>query len=304
MKKAIVTGANGFIGSHVVKELIKNGVEVLAIDLPECCGNLPESDNIKFLGMDIFSLQTNADKIKENYYDTFYHFAWVGSAGEKRFDYELQMKNALCTVECIKTAKQLGCERFVCAGSIMEKEVVAAVSSQGSRPGMGYIYGMGKLIAHCMSKSVAAQQGIDLIWAIITNAYGPGEISPRFVNTTIRKIINNEPLQFTAATQNYDFIYIDDIARAFCLLGEKGVPFCEYVLGSGNAKPLREFIIEMTDALCPDAAPVFGDVPFTGVDMPTDTFSGDAIKKDCSFRPEVSFAEGTKRTMEWLKGEQ
>lgn len=304
MKKAIVTGANGFIGSHVVKELIKNGVEVLAIDLPECCGNLPESDNIKFLGMDIFSLQTNADKIKENYYDTFYHFAWVGSAGEKRFDYELQMKNALCTVECIKTAKQLGCERFVCAGSIMEKEVVAAVSSQGSRPGMGYIYGMGKLIAHCMSKSVAAQQGIDLIWAIITNAYGPGEISPRFVNTTIRKIINNEPLQFTAATQNYDFIYIDDIARAFCLLGEKGVPFCEYVLGSGNAKPLREFIIEMTDALCPDAAPVFGDVPFTGVDMPTDTFSGDAIKKDCGFRPEVSFAEGTKRTMEWLKGEQ
>ena len=304
MKKAIVTGANGFIGSHVVKELVKNDVEVLAIDLPECCDNLPENDNVKFLGIDIFSLPDNADKIDVNYYDTFYHFAWVGSAGEKRIDYDLQMRNALCTVECIKTAKQLGCERFVCAGSIMEKEVIAAVSSQGSKPGMGYIYGMGKLIAHCMSKSVAAEQGIDLIWAIITNAYGIGELSPRFVNTTIRKIISGEPLQFTAATQNYDFIYIDDIARAFYLLGEKGTPFCEYVLGSGKAKPLREFIIEMTSSLCPEITPVFGDVPFTGVDMPIETFSSSAIENDCKFFPDVSFAEGTRRTMEWLKGEK
>lgn len=304
MKKAIVTGANGFIGSHVVKELVEHGIEVLAIDLPECYGNIPKNENVKFLGMDIFSLPDNADKIDVNYYDTFYHFAWVGSAGEKRIDYDLQMQNALCTVECIKTAKQLGCERFVCAGSIMEKEVVAAVSSQGSRPGMGYIYGMGKLIAHCMSKSVAAEQGIDLIWAIITNAYGPGELSPRFVNTTIRKIINGEPLQFTAATQNYDFIYIDDIARAFRLLGESGTPFNEYVLGSGKAKPLKEFITEMTDSLCPDITPVFGDVPFTGVDLPSDTFSIKAIEKDCSFFPEVSFAEGTRITMEWLKGER
>lgn len=304
MKKAIVTGANGFIGSHVVKELVENGVEVLAIDLPECCDNLPKNDNVKFLGIDIFSLSDNADKIDRNYYDTFYHFAWVGSAGEKRVDYNLQMQNALCTVECIKTAKQLGCERFVCAGSIMEKEVIAAVSSQGSRPGMGYIYGMGKLIAHCMSKSVAAEQGVDLIWAIITNAYGPREHSPRFVNATIRKIINGEPLQFTSATQNYDFIYIDDIARAFRLLGENGTPFYEYVLGSGNAKPLKEFITEMTDSLCPDITPVFGDVPFTGVDLPLDTFSSEAIENDCGFFPKISFADGTRRTMEWLKGEK
>lgn len=302
MKKAIVTGANGFVGSHVVNELAKNDIEVLAIDLPDCSGNIPQSEKVTFCGMDIFTLGENADKIKKDYYDTFYHFAWLGSAGEKRTDCDLQMKNALCTVECVKTAKALGCKKFVCAGSIMEKEVVAAVNAQGSRPGMGYIYGMGKLIAHCMSKSAAAQQGIDLVWAIITNAYGPGELSPRFVNTTIRKIINNEPFQFTAATQNYDFIYIDDIAKAFYLLGEKGKPFNEYVLGSGNARPLREFIEEMTGALCPDVKPVFGDVPFTGVNMPLEVFSTQAIEQDCGFHTQVSFAEGTMRTMDWLKG--
>ena len=42
--------------------------------------------------------------------------------------------------------------------------------------------------------------------------------------------------------QNYDFVYIDDVARAFRLIGEKGKPFHEYVIGSGNAKPLKNFL--------------------------------------------------------------
>jgi len=166
---------------------------------------------------------------------------------------------------------------------------------------MGYIYGMGKHIAHCMCKSVAANIGIDLLWPMITNAYGVGEFSPRFVNTTLRKIINGEPLQFTAATQNYDFVYVSDVAKAFYQVAEKGKPFCEYMIGSGNARPLKEFILEMVAACGPEAKPLFGDVPFTGTNMPLSTFSIDAIKNDCGFKIDVPFGEGTKMTMDWLK---
>lgn len=212
-----------------------------------------------------------------------------------------QMNNALMTVECMKKAKELGCGRFVCAGSIMEYEVEAAIHAQGSRPGMAYIYGMGKHIAHCMCKSVAADIGIDLLWPMITNAYGVGELSPRFVNTTIRKIIAGEPLQFTAATQNYDFVYVTDVANAFYLIAKSGKPFCEYLIGSGTARPLREFIIEMQQALAPDAKPLFGDVPFTGTNMPLSVFSIDDLRNDTGYSTQVSFAEGTKMTMDWLK---
>lgn len=301
MKNVIVSGANGFVGSHVVQELLQHGIRVLALDLPGNDSNLPESDLLRFLGVDIFDLPNQSNLIEADTYDTFFHFAWVGSAGPARVDYNLQMKNALCTVECMKLAKKLGCTRFVCAGSIMEQEVISAVFTPENRPGMGYIYGMGKLTAHCMCKSVAAAENIDLVWAIITNAYGEGERSPRFVNTTIRKIIHNEPLQFTAATQNYDFVHVCDVARAFRLIGQHGKPFCEYVIGSGNARPLKEFILEMTEALAPDASVVFGDIPFTGVNMPLDVFSIENTKKDCGFLPEISFAEGTRRTMAWLK---
>lgn len=301
MQNVIITGADGFVGSYTVKHFLSRGKNVLALDIAETPRRLENHPNLFYRQCDISNADTLRKVLAGGNYDTFIHFAWAGSAGEARMDYNLQMQNALNTVECLKVAKEVGCMRFVCAGTIMEYEVEAAVHAQGSRPGMGYIYGMGKHTAHCMCKSVAANIGIDLLWPMITNAYGVGEFSPRFVNTTLRKIINGEPLQFTAATQNYDFVYVSDVAKAFYLVAEKGVPFCEYMIGSGNARPLKEFILEMVEACAQDAKPLFGDVPFTGTNMPLSTFAIDAIKKDCGFEPDVPFAQGTKMTMDWLK---
>ena len=301
MKNVIITGADGFVGRYTVKHFLNEGKTVLALYRGPSARRLEEHPNLKYMQCDISDTKDMLDGIEKGVYDTFIHFAWAGSAGDARFDYKLQMQNALNTVECMKAAKELGCARFVCAGSIMEYEVEATIHAQGSKPGMGYIYGMGKHIAHCMCKAVAVNSGIELVWSMITNTYGVGEFSPRFVNSTLRKIINGEPLQFTAATQNYDFVYVTDVAKAFYLVADKGKPYCEYMIGSGDAKPLKEFILEMVGACGPESTPLFGDVPFTGTNMPLDTFSIEKIKNDCGFIPEVSFAEGTKFTMDWLK---
>lgn len=301
MKKVILSGANGFVGAAVVNELVANNVEVLALHTTGNNGNIPKNDLVTCAPADIAKISALGETIENGAYDTFYHFAWAGSAGEARVDCGLQLQNALWTVECIKFAHAIGCKRFVCAGSIMEKEVVAAVSAQGTQPGLAYIYGVGKLSAHCMAKPVAADLGIELVWAIITNAYGEGETSPRFVNSTIRKIITNEPLQFTAATQNYDFVHISDVANAFYLIGAKGKPFCEYIIGSSTARPLKEFIVEMQQALAPDSKPIFGNVPFTGINMSLDVFDTGDTEKDTGFKAKISFADGTRRTMDWIK---
>jgi len=130
---------------------------------------------------------------------------------------------------------------------------------------------------------------------------GVGELSPRFVNTTIRKIIHGEPLEFTSGTQNYDFVYIDDVARAFRLIGENGKPFRHYLIGSSNAKPLREFVLEMKAALAPHREFKFGNVPFTGVSLSLDDYDCSLTENDTGFKAEISFAEGVRRTMEWLR---
>lgn len=301
MQRVIITGADGFVGSYTVEYFKNQGCEVLALDISDKPNRLKPNGNLTYKKCDIFNIEALLNLVSKDYYDTFVHFAWQGSAGPLRMDYNLQIKNALNTVECMKAAKTLGCKRFVCAGSIMEYEVEAAVHSQGNRPGMAYVYGMGKHIAHSMCKSVAAEIDIELLWPMITNAYGVGELSPRFVNTTLRKIINNEPLEFTSGTQNYDFVYVTDVAKAFYLIAKNGKPFCEYMIGSGNAKPLKEFVIEMVNACAPNMPLKFGDVAFTGINMPINTFDITALKNDCEFTPEVSFEVGTKMTMEWLK---
>ena len=301
MRKVVITGADGFVGSHTVQHFLNEGVTVLALDINENPKALQSHANMTYEQCDVFNIESLASKIKCNEYDTFIHFAWIGSAGSARFDYNLQMKNAINTVECMKVAQKLGVKRFVCAGSIMEYEVEAAIHSQGSKPTMGYIYGMGKHIAHCMCKAVAAEIGIDIIWPMITNAYGVGELSPRFINTTLRKILNDESLQFTSAIQNYDFVYISDVAKAFYLISKNGKPFHEYIIGSSNARPLKEFILEMQQAVAPDATLIFGDVPFTGTNMELSTFDTSMTEEDCGFTAEIGFTQGIRMTLEWLK---
>lgn len=299
MKKAIVTGANGFVGGAVTKELINNGYKVIALDLEGHNNNLPENDNVIFYPFSLDNAAELKERLQEKDIDIFYHFAWAGSAGAARADTSLQLKNAQWTIDCLRLAKELGCSRFVNAGSIMELETIKAVFNPGNKPGLGYIYGSGKLVAHTMCKSVAADIGIDLVWAMITNAYGVGERSPRMVNTTIQKCIRGEAPQFTAGTQNYDFVYIDDVARAFRLIGENGKAFHEYLIGSSHAKPLKEFLLEMKAAIAPDLDFIFGDIPFTGVNQPLEDFDCSETEKDTGFKAEISFGEGCRRTRDW-----
>lgn len=304
MKTVIITGANGFVGGALVRELLKYDYKIYALDREGMNNNLPEDPRVTFVPCDLAEMASLKDKLPAENYDMFYHFAWVGSAGPARADTALQLQNAQWTVDSLRVAKELGCQRFICAGSIMEHETMAAAYTQGNKPGLGYIYGGGKLIAHVMCMSVAAQIGIDLIWPEITNAYGVGERSPRMVNTTIQKCIRGEAPQFTAGTQNYDFVYIDDVARAFRLIGENGKPFHEYLIGSSTARPLKEFLLEMQASIAPDLDFIFGDIPFTGIDLPLSKFDCSQTEADTGFRAEVSFAEGCKRTMEWWKKQE
>lgn len=300
MKTAIVSGANGFIGRALVKKLISENVEILALDR-----DYKEEftqKKIIYMPMDLSTILSLNTRIEKDKYEIFYHLAWAGSAGKDRFNTRIQLNNAQWTIDSLHLAKDIGCKKFVSAGSIMEHETISAALTQGNKPGLGYIYGSGKLVAHTMSKSIASEINIDLIWTYITNAYGPGELSPRFINTTLRKVINDEPLKFTAATQNYDFVYIDDVATAFYLIGKNGKPFHDYLIGSGNARPLKEFINELHSVIKPKQELMFGDVPFTGINLPIEIFDSTQTENDTGFKSQISFSEGVLRTYDWLMG--
>lgn len=297
MKTAIVSGANGFIGNAVVKELLSNGYYVQGL-VHNKISNIEEHPNLKIIHFSLDNINLILDELEPS--EIFYHFAWNGISGPVRSDTILQLKNVQWTINTLRLAKAVGCKRFICAGSLVEYEALAALYEDGNRPGTEYIYGGAKLATHIMCKCIASDIKIDFLWGIITNAYGPGEISKRLVNTALRKIIEGGIPQFTSATQNYDFVYIDDVAKAFRLIGENGVSFSEYIIGSSNAKPLKEFLAEMNETVSKDVRFIYGDIPFTGTNLPIEVFDTEKTRKDTGFVAEISFIDGIKHTLKWL----
>ena len=86
-----------------------------------------------------------------------------------------------------------------------------------------------------------------------------------------------EPPSFTAATQNYDFIYVTDVAEAFRLIAEKGSSYSEYVVGSGQAKPLRNFLEDLRLSIGNGLSFLYGNIPYTGVILPIIQFSTETL---------------------------
>ena len=137
--------------------------------------------------------------------------------------------------------------------------------------------------------------------AVISNIYGPGEVSARLINTSIRKLLKNEHCAFSPGEQLYDFIYITDAAKTFLSIGEKGISNRTYYVGSLQPKPLKEFLVAMKNQINPKTEIGLGEIPFGGVSLSYQEFDIQAVQKDTGFVPEVSFEEGIGLTAEWIK---
>lgn len=304
MKKAIVTGATGFLGSWLVKELSSSGIEVTAVvrSLHKEAEILAQLENVKIVKCQLSDMERLPEIIEERDIDVFYHLAWAGTSGMERADVRLQLQNVQASCDAVAAASAIGCRKYVNAGSIMEYEAMQYIPSDGSRPGRGSIYSSAKLAADYMSKTVAVSYNLSYINAIISNIYGPGEKSARFVNSTLRKLLSGERACFTHGEQLYDFIYASDAAKAFRLVGEKGEAFGSYYIGSKEPHPLKEFIIKMRDAVDDSIELFFGEVPFEGASLDYGWFDMQKLHAELGFVPETTFEQGIRNTSEWIKG--
>ena len=136
MKRAIVTGALGFIGSELVTLLLSEGTEVYAVVRPsaQLKRTLPVSDSLHIIPCDMSRYSALPEMIPARDIDVFYHFAWEGSAGPLRSDEHVQLQNTQYTVDAVRAASLLGCRRFCGAGSIMEYEANLYLPLRTSAP--------------------------------------------------------------------------------------------------------------------------------------------------------------------------
>lgn len=304
MKKAIVTGATGFIGSHLVKELISNKVEVIGVIRPYSISGRVLPENIKKVECELSDI-TNLDcLISDRDVDCVFHTAWHGIINQDARDYSIQLKNIQWTLDLVECAKRMNISTFVGCGSMHEAEAIVELSENKTIDNLGIMYKSAKTASHWMAKALAGKCGIRFFWPLI-NTYGEGEQSSRLVNYVIRSIFNGVPPKLSKADQYYDFVHVEDVVHALFLIAEKGNDGTNYVIGSGNPRPLKEYLILIGEVVneIRGESPVslgFGLSEGSAVYLPEKLFDISSLIRDTGFSPQIPFDVGIRRTAMWI----
>lgn len=301
MKSAIVTGANGFIGCNLIRELLNRGIKVCAVVRNNKKDRLPENPLLKIVSCEMDDIGYLPELIKPEQYDVFYHFAWSGSTGNSRSDYPLQLMNIKWSVDAVNAAALCGCEKFVGAGSLAEFDVNAYTPTDGAEPNSVSHYGTAKIATHYMTKAECNKVGLNHFWAYLTNTFGIENFTSNFVNFAAKLMITGQPANFTHAEQPYDFLYVSDTAHGLYCIGESGKKNNSYYIGSLQHRKLKEYIKLIRNEIDPNIKINLGVIPFNGVIQPESTFDCSKIVIDTGFKPVITFEEGLKITIPWLR---
>lgn len=304
MNQVIVTGATGMLGASMIEQMVADGIKVTAVIRPNSKkrSNLIDHENIQVVECDIDELLT-LKSVLTGTYDTFYHFAWDGTYGDSRNDAMLQEKNVRNTLEAVELAHALGCQVFVGAGSQAEFGFVEGELSDQIPKNPVTGYGIAKYTAGRLSAIMCERLGMRQSWGRIVSTYGPRDNSYTMVMSSVIGMLNGERMSFTRGDQIWDYVYGGDCSRAFYLIGKYGKHGKAYTIGSGKSKLLREYIEIIRDVVNPSLEIGIGERDYYPNQVMRLTADISELTEDTGFVPEIDFAEGIRRTMEWYKGE-
>ena len=250
----VLTGATGFLGKALCRELKENGHTVTAIIRPE------SSEKAEYLEADkrIMLSLNNLEQLSGNY-QVFFHLAWNGSGGEERNDYHTQLENLIYMEKALKAAKNCGCHKFIGAGSQAEYGVIHERTTEYKTvPAPSMMYGAAKLSCLHMGRVLAEQLGISFVWPRIYSVYGPRKNDPTLLGYVARTLRAGKIPELSRCENMWDFMYITDFARAMRMLAETSDTEGIYHIASGKTGKLKHFVEQLRDAIRPDIKLGFG----------------------------------------------
>lgn len=300
MKKAIITGAGGFIGGALTELLLSKGIIVYGVDISEkSLERYEEKDGFIPIVADFTKYEHLHEMIQDDI-DVFYHFAWQGVFGEPFKDYRLQLSNAASAGDAISEAVRIGCKKFVFAGTYNEIEVADFIDMSGQNPRYTCIYSAAKTAAEIICKTIAANSGIEYSAGLTSMSYGENNRSMMLANVVLKQLVNGESPKLIEGNIPYDFIYIDDIARAFYAIGERGKHLKSYYIGHRKLMLFKEWLSEIGEIVNPAVELKFGAYP-DDASRNYDKIDLDALYNDTGFECESHFKESILKTAEWVK---
>lgn len=300
MKKAVVTGAGGFIGGKIVSILLEKGVSVYGVDVSEkAVERFKKYDNFNAVTAEFSMYPKLSEIIEERDFDVFLHFAWCGY-GKDTNNFDVQIKNVTATRQAANQAVKLGCKKFLMACSSHEYQMNCYNNTPGKVVGPCSIYGASKTAAKTYAKVECHNGGIAFNGVIFTNVFGVGDRSARTANLFIKKLLAGQDLDLIPGDNLYDWTYIDDVANMVIAAAERGTDGKEYYVGSKTLCPFKEIITRVRDIVSPSSKLNFGVFPdtsyidYSGIDI-------DELYNDTGVCAQCDFKKSILKTAEWVK---
>ena len=301
IETAVITGPTGAVGTALCERLLRSGVRVYAVVHPgsQRVNALPEGVDV--VSCDLAHLAELPELISTAKADAFFHLAWANTTGAGRNDVASQMKNIEYAIDAVHAAKQLGCDVFVGAGSQAEYGRFEGSLRPDTPAFPENGYGIAKLCAGQLTRLECGKLGMDHIWVRILSVYGPHDGMGSMISSVIGQLLRREKPALTEGIQKWDYLYSEDAAEALWLCARCGRNGAVYPLGSGKAAPLRQYIETLRDAIDPALALDFGAIPYGPLQVMHLEADLNALQADTGFQPQVSFEQGIRKTIEWMK---
>lgn len=302
MKKAIVTGANGFIGSNLIKRLLQEKIAIYAFILESETPKdfLVNNPLVKIIKCDLENINFQEIKLPQDI-DVFYHLAWIGVRPEDRKKFDVQIRNIRMTLNCLKLAAERKVKRFVMPGSTNEYLYSGALINAKTLPTPQNDYGSVKVALRYLAQQYAKDNGIEFIYAVITGIYSEQRNDNNVISYTIKTLLNGCVPHLSKCEQLWDYVYIDDAIEALYLIGEKGRSDALYAVGHGDNWPLINYINIIHEKINPSLPLGIGDVPYSSESLPMSCVDMEDLERDTGFEPKVSFEDGISRVIKQME---
>ena len=264
MENIVITGATGFLGSHLAQWFLEQGDRVYALVRPGSAKlqYLPEHRNlIPVYG----TMEEAADCVEEiGHADAWFHFAWGGVNREEIDSPEVQAGNIRGSLACVEAAHRLGCRVFMDAGSRVEYGVIEdgrGVMTEEMECSPVNEYGKAKLEFFRQAVPVCERYGMNFCHLRFFSVYGYGDHPWSIISTLVRDLRQDKKVSLSACRHMWNFMYIEDAVQAVYELYRQAVneepgskkdnlrsPISAIVnIASQDTRPLRSFVEEIHD---------------------------------------------------------
>lgn len=301
--KVMITGGNGFIGSHIVKRMVREGADVAVIaressDLWRIEAELPYINIIKCDLKDEKAIEESVYKVKPEY---IFHMAAYGVDFRQQNYAEAANSNIIGTINLLESIRKSGgCRKFLYTGTSMQYGNKEGMINEETRLTPSNIYGSTKAASTLIAHQIAAENDIEIITLVPFGVFGENEGSHKFFPHIILTILNNEDVDLTLCEQYRDYCYIENIVDGFLLAAlDKEHKNAIYNIGSGSIYQLKHYVDMILNITGTKQKANYGALEYRKNDLWRPQPDVSKIKKELNWEPKISLEDGMLRTVKW-----